>query len=75
MDAVIRPWVTVVEVEEGELEGFGRVFQQLLALLYVDYGLLVSPWPTRLQEALDVLTGLFDRFGLRTNVAKIVGLT
>ena len=45
MDAVIRPWVTVVEVEKGELEGFGIVFQQLLALLYVDYGLLVSPWP------------------------------
>ena len=67
--------MTVVEGEEAELEGFERFFQRLVAFLYVDYGLLASPWPPFLQEALDVLTGLFDRFGLRNNVAKTVGIT
>ena len=67
--------MTVVEGEEVELEGFGRFFQRLVALLYVDYGLLDSPCTPFLQEALGILTGLFDRFGLRTNVKKTVGIT
>ena len=30
------------------------------ALLYADYRILFSPWLSRIQEDLDVLTGLFD---------------
>ena len=56
--------------EESGPEGFGREVQTLAALFYVDHRLLASPWPARFQEALDVLTSLFKRVGLRTNVEK-----
>ena len=46
----------------------------LTGLLYTYGGLLALPWPVRLQEALDVLTGLFDWVGLRKNLDKTVGM-
>ena len=68
MDAVIRNWVKVVVVEEVEPKGFGRVFHRLALFLCVDNGLLVSPWSASLQEDLEILKGLFEWVGLRTNV-------
>ena len=47
----------------------------LLIFIGMEYGILASPWSSRIQEALDVLTGLFDMVGLRTNVAKTAGMT
>ena len=43
-------------------------------MLYADNGLLVSPQKARIQEALDVLTGLFDIVCLWNNVKKTVGM-
>ena len=48
--------------------------QHLTAYLYADDGLLVSMWATHLQQDFDTLTELFDRVGLRTNVAKMVSM-
>ena len=47
----------------------------LLICISMEYGILASPWSSHIQEALDVLTGLFDMVGLRTNVAKTAGMT
>ena len=38
------------------------------------YIYMSSPRPSLLQAALDVLTGRFDRVGLRTNINKMVGM-
>ena len=47
---------------------------KLTEILYADNGLLVSPQKARIQEALDVLTGLFDRVCLWNNAEKTVGM-
>ena len=74
VDAVIRHWEIVVAVEEAGPEILWRVVHTLAALFYADYKILASPRPSRLQEALDVLIGLFNRFGLRMNVNNTVGM-
>ena len=51
-------------------EGLGTSIQDLLALFYADDGLVVSPYITLLQGALDALTGLFDYVGLQANEGK-----
>jgi hypothetical protein len=56
-------------------QGFGDTVASKLALFYADDGLLSTrdaPW---LQQALDVLTGLFRRIGLATNAMKTKTMT
>ena len=67
---MIKHWVTVVAGEEKKSEVFRRAVQWIAALFYAGGGLLASPRTDHLQEELDVLTGIFDRFGLRTNMKK-----
>ena len=43
-------------------------------LFYADNGILALTSPDHLQEALDVLTGLFVMVGIQTNVKKMVGM-
>ena len=64
VDAVIHHWATVVSGEKTGPEGFGTASQKLAAPFYADGGILASPQPDRLKEALDVLTGLFERVRL-----------
>ena len=47
----------------------------LLACFYTDNGLIASRDPDFLQQAFDVLTGLFDRVGLQTNTSKTETMT
>ena len=70
VDAVIHHWVTLVEGEDAGTEVFRQVIQWLAVLFYTENGLLNSPRPARLQEALENLTRLFDRVGFQTNVKK-----
>ena len=44
--------------------------RRLLSCFYTDDGLIVAHNPADLQTAFDVLTGFFDRVGLRTNTTK-----
>ena len=44
--------------------------RRLIACFYADDGLIVARNPEDLQIAFDVLTGLFDRVGLRTNTTN-----
>ena len=71
-DAVICCWFMLVLVEEAVPDGFGWAVQWPEALFYANDVLLASPRPARLQVVLDVLIGLFYRFGLQTNVSKMV---
>ena len=59
----------------GRSIGFCVAVHILATLFYADDGLLYSPRPSSLQEALDVLTGLLYRVGLSMNVNKTVDMT
>ena len=74
VDAIILHWETWVTREEAVPEGFGREVQKLAALFYANAGFISSPRPSRLQEPLEILTGMFDQVSLRTNIAKTVGM-
>ena len=73
VDAVIRKWETMVIVEEEVPDGFGWAIQWLAEIFYANAGIIALNRPARLQAALDVLMGLFDRFPLQTNVDKRLG--
>ena len=75
VDAVIQYWMTLVADKEAGPVGFGRALQTLAAIFNADDGILASPLLSRIQEALEAPKGLFDRFGLQTNVDKMVGMT
>ena len=68
--AVISHWVALVAGEEKGTDGFRRAMQWLMALFYADDGILDPPRLDRLQEALGVFMGMFDRVGIHTNVKK-----
>ena len=71
--ALTRHWVTMVAGEEAEPDEFVRAVQRLLALLYAYNGILIPPWQEWIQEALGVLTGLFNWVVLSTNMEKNCG--
>ena len=50
--------------EEKIPERFGRALQKMTKLFYTDNGLLSSPHTDKLQEAVYILVGIFDRLGL-----------
>ena len=74
VDAVILHWVNLVSGEEVVMDGFGRAIQWLAKLFYSDDGHLKFTRLVRLKEALYVLTGMFDRVGIQTNVKNTVGM-
>lgn len=51
-------------------EGVGVEIRNFLVLFYADDGLIVSRDPEWLQSAINCLTELFTRVGLKTNTAK-----
>ena len=69
-NAAIWHWNKMVVGEEAGLHGFRQAIQWLTALFYANDGLLASPKLDRLQAAMYVLTGLFNRVGHQTNVEK-----
>jgi len=79
IDAIVREWLRQVVGEEYvlpevEIDGIVRLFT---ALFYEDDGYIASTDAELLQRAVDVLTGLFDRVGLKlkTNVSKTKVMT
>ena len=54
--------------KEAVPDVIGREVNMIAALLYVEYGILASPWTAGLQDNLEFLTGLFNRVGLLTNM-------
>ena len=54
-------------------EGYQRLTVKV-ELFYANDGMVASTDPGWLQLAFDMLTGIFDRAGLRMNVRKTVGM-
>eukprot|EP00985_Skeletonema_marinoi_P025407 scaffold18646_cov184-Skeletonema_marinoi.AAC.2 len=76
-DAIVREWLRQVLREEYllpavEIDGIVRLFT---ALFYADDGYIASTDAGLLQRSVDVVTDLFDRVGLKTNVAKTKVMT
>ena len=60
VDAVIRHWMTVVEVpQEGAIQGLGTSTQTVLALFYGNDGLILLPERACHQGAFDALRRIF----------------
>lgn len=77
VDAVVRQWLRIVLGDEytmPEVE-IDEVVQLFTALFYADDGYIASSDAETLQRSVDVLTGLFDRVGLKTNVDKTKVMT
>ena len=74
MDSDIRNWVTVVEPTSDGLEGNDLSVSELAAYFYDNDGLVLLNQLKRLQREFDVLNGLFDQVGLRTNTRKMVSM-
>jgi hypothetical protein len=71
IDTVAWEWLR--ELWEGsalEPDGINRLMATFFAIFYVDDAYLASRGPDFLQRALDIIVGLFDRVGLKTNVQK-----
>ena len=45
-----------------------------VSFFYAYDGMLASTYPGWIQLEFDMLTGIFDRVSLRTNVQKIIGM-
>ena len=52
----------------------GQEDRHQAALFYADNGMVALSYPCWFQAAFNILVGLFDRVGLRTNVGKTVGM-
>ena len=77
VDAIVREWLRQVlgeeySLPEVEIDGIVRLFT---ALFYADDGYIASTDAELLQRSVDVLTDLFDRVGLKTNVSKTKVMT
>ena len=71
VDAVIRKWERLLLLKGIPL---GEI-RELVAVFYADDGLIAARSPKKLQTAIDLLTGLFDRVGLQTNTKKTEVMT
>ena len=74
VDAVVQHWVTRVLEESEARRELGKERRHQEALFYADDGMVASSDTVWLQGAFNVLIGLFDRVGLRTNFGKTVGM-
>ena len=76
VDAVLRHWVSVVAVTQGEAdpgaEGFGQDIQRLVKYFYANNGILATKQAKMMKRALNVLAELFDQVGLHTNMGNMI---
>ena len=64
----------VMAEEESGPDGFGRVVQNMAAILYTNDGLLASTSSDCLQGEFNEPTDFFDRVGLQKDVKKTTGM-
>ena len=64
----------MVKPTEDGTGGPGLIIIDQAAYFYDGNGLVLLTQPERVQRAFDILAGLFDWVGLRTNTAKTVGM-
>ena len=59
-----------IEYQRVAHDGLVETVGWCLVVSYSDYGMVVSRDPDWLQHAMNVLVGLFRRYGLAANIAK-----
>ena len=74
VDSFIRHWLMLVMPSYAGMGSIGLTIIDLVAYFYADDGLVASTQPERLKRAVDFLTVLFNKVGLQTNTAKMVGM-
>jgi hypothetical protein len=75
VDAVVHYWLSLVVDDGSEFNGLGHTVSEWLVLFYADDGLLATRNHEWLQMAINRLSELFERVGLRTNTTKTVAMT
>ena len=75
VDAIVREWMQQVMGPEAAAEGVGLEIRNLLECFYVDDRIIALRDPVFLQECIDKLATLFDRFDLVTNITKTQSMT
>jgi Reverse transcriptase (RNA-dependent DNA polymerase) len=75
IDAVVRYWLSLVLDGAESDDGVGRSVAEQLALFYADDGLIAARNSEWLQAAINCLTELFARVGLRMNTSKTKVMT
>jgi exonuclease III len=75
IDAVVRYWLSLVLEGTETDDGLGRSVAEWLVLFYADDGLIAARNHEWLQMAINCLTTLFARVGLRTNTSKTKAMT
>ena len=71
VENVIRSWLAMmVEDHRVAHDGLGETFGRCLVVFYTDDGMVRSCNSDWLQNAMNVLVGLFIRYGPAANVAK-----
>jgi len=75
VDVIVMEWLRQVLGAEAARHGCGKASRTLMAIFYADDAMLISRDPEQLQEALDIIVGLFERVGLWTNATKTKVMT
>ena len=75
VDAVVQEWLCQVLGNKAAKSGYDDHVQNFLDLFYVDDSYITSQNKEQLQEALDIIIGLFESAGLVTNVTKTKAMT
>ena len=71
VDNVIRIWLAMpVEYQRMDHDGMGETIGRCLGVFHAEDGMAGSSNSDWLQHAINVLIGLFRRYGLEANVAK-----
>jgi hypothetical protein len=70
VDAIVREWLRQVLDMDAARLGYGEAVRRFLAIFYANDGYVAARCPRELQTSMDILVGLFERVGLRTNTSK-----
>ena len=72
VDAIIYHWVGIMAENEAGPGGFGYTVADKMTLFYAYSGLIDSTNTVWLQWEFAIIIGLFERFGIITNMEKMV---
>ena len=72
VDVIIRYWVGIMVENEDGPDGFGYTVADKMTLFYAYYGLIDSTNTVWLKWVFDILIGIFEWFGIRTSMYKMV---
>ena len=76
VDNFTRSWLSMtIEEQRVAHDGLGKTVGQCLGVFYTDDGMVRSRKPDWVQNVINVLVGLFRRYGLVANVVKPCTMT